>query len=123
MLTIELPWPSADLSPNARLHWGAKASAAKKAKNAAWGLTKAVMGATGLRVGSFTGPVDVQITFHPAIERGRDVDNFQARMKAALDGIASALGVNDTTFRPVTTFGALRKPACVIVTLTPQVTA
>jgi crossover junction endodeoxyribonuclease RusA len=109
-ITITLPWPSADLSPNGRVHWSALARAKKKAKNEAWGLTKAIMG-----------PLDVQITFHPEIDRGRDVDNFQARMKAGLDGIALALGVNDTSFHPVTTFGAKRKPHCVVITLTQRV--
>lgn len=97
----------------------ALARAKKKAKNDAWGLTKAVMAAMDIRSGAMTGPIDVSLMFHPAIDRGRDIDNFQARMKAALDGIALALGVNDTHFRPVSTIGAKRTPACVMVTLTP----
>jgi crossover junction endodeoxyribonuclease RusA len=117
-ITITLPWPSADLSPNGRVHWSTLARAKKKAKNEAWGLTKAIMGPLGIRVAEMAGPLDVQITFHPEIDRGRDVDNFQARMKAGLDGIALALGVNDTSFHPVTTFGAKRKPHCVVITLT-----
>jgi len=27
MMAVDLPWPSPDLSPNARLHWAAKAKA------------------------------------------------------------------------------------------------
>ena len=117
-ISITLPWPSADLSPNARVHWATLARAKKKAKNEAWGLTKAIMGPLGIRAAEMTGPLDVQITFHPEIDRDRDRDNFQARLKGQLDGIALALGVNDTNFHPVTTFGAKRKPHCVVITVT-----
>lgn len=123
MIRIELPWPSADLSPNARIHYMRHARAKKAAKNHAWGWTKAAMGPLGIATGSFVGPVDVRIVFHPESNRGRDLDNMQARMKAALDGIALALGVNDTHFRPVSEIGEKRKPGCVVVTLTPAAVA
>ena len=119
MISIELPWPSADLSPNGRVHWAVMAREKKKARTHAWGFTKAMMGPLGIASGSFVGPVSVRLVFHPAMDRARDVDNMQARMKAALDGIADALGVNDTLFRPVSEIGAKRKPACVVVTLAP----
>lgn len=117
-LTIELPWPSAALSPNARVHHFTLHRAKKAAKNYAWGMTKAAMGPLGIPYGAWVGPISVQYTFHPEIDRARDDDNFAARMKAARDGIASALGVDDKTFTmlPVA-FGAKRKPACVVVTL------
>ena len=123
MLTIELPWPSADLSPNGRIHHMALARAKKSAKNHAWGWTKAAMGPLGIAHGSFVGPVAVQITFHPEMDRNRDLDNMQARMKAALDGISLALGIDDTHFRPVSSIGEKRKPACVVVTLEPAMIA
>lgn len=92
--------------------------AKKSAKNYAWGMTKAAMGPLGIRFGSWVGPISVQYTFHPAMERARDDDNFAARMKAARDGIASALGVDDCGFitQPVI-FGEKRNPSCVVVTL------
>lgn len=123
MISIELPWPSADLSPNGRVHWATIARAKKKARTHAWGFTKAAMGPLGIAAGSFVGPVSVRIVFHPEIDRARDLDNMQARMKAALDGIADALGVNDTMFRPVSEIGPKRKPACVVVTLVPAAVA
>lgn len=121
MIRISLPWPSADLSPNRSSpgNWRAHARAKKSAKNAAWGFTKAVMSAMGLRHGAVTGPVAVTLTFHPLMDRGRDVDNMQARMKAGLDGIALALGIDDKHFRPVSVIGEKRKPACVDVVITP----
>ena len=120
MIAIELPWPSIDLSPNSRLNPFAFARAKKKAKNAAWGFTKAVMSAQGIAAGSFVGPIKVTYTFHPKIDRPRDDDNFAARMKAHRDGIALALGVDDNTFtqQPVV-FGAKRNPACVVVLVEP----
>ena len=119
-LTIKLPWPSADLSPNSRNKW-AMIKAKKAAKADAWGMAQSLMGPLGIARGSWVGPISVQYTFHPAMIRGRDDDNFAARMKSARDGIALALGVDDVKFsqQPVV-FGETRKAApCVIVTLTP----
>jgi Holliday junction resolvase RusA-like endonuclease len=77
----------------------------------------------GILPGSFIGPVAVKIVFHPAVDRNRDLDNMQASQKAALDGIALALGVDDSIFCPVSEIGSKRKPACVVVTLTPAAVA
>ena len=118
-LTIELPWVNAALSPNARCHWRDKHKATVSAKNYAWGMTKSLMPALGIAAGSWDGPVAVLVTFHPAIDRGRDLDNMLASCKAWLDGISKALGIDDKHFRPVPAMGEKRKPACVIVTLTP----
>lgn len=124
-LTLTLPWPSADLSPNARVHHMARARAVKKARDYAWGMTKAAMGPLGINHGTWAGPITVQYTFHPEMDRDRDDDNFAARMKSARDGIARALGVNDSGFTQLpVVFGPKAKPACVVVTITPaEVTA
>ena len=119
MLTIELPWPSADLNPNGRVHHMALYRARKSAKTMAWGMTKAVMGALGLRVGSFVGPVMVSMTFHPPTATRRDVDNLIASMKGQLDGISNAIGVDDSAFHLAAKIGEKRKDGCVVVTLTP----
>jgi crossover junction endodeoxyribonuclease RusA len=120
MITIALPWPSADLSPNSRVHWSARHAASRKAKNYAWGMVKAAMGPMDITYGSWEGPITVQYTFHPPMIRDRDDDNFIARMKPHRDGMALALGVNDAAFitMPVV-FGAVKKPGQVVVTLTP----
>ena len=123
-ITLTLDWPSADLSPNARVHPLALHRAKKKAKNAAWFLTKAAMGPRGIVYGSWRGPITVQYTFHPSMDRDRDDDNFASRMKASRDGIALALGVNDSGFTQLpVVFGPKRKPAYVVVTLTPAAVA
>lgn len=118
-MIIELPWPSATLSPNSRTHWRTKAGATKSAKNTAWVLAKEAMFRAGIKPGAMSGPIVVSMMFHPAQNRQRDLDNCQAMMKAALDGIAEALGVNDSIFRPVSSIGEKRATACVIVSLTP----
>jgi len=100
------------------VHWSVRARAAKKAKNAAWGITKALMGPLGILTGMTAGKVQITYTFHPEINRGRDDDNFAARMKPSRDGIALALGVDDVSFimQPVQWGG--RKDMTVDVTLT-----
>ena len=115
-LTIELPWPVAALSPNHRSKWDS-IKARKTARNYAFAMASNALGPLGIAKGSWVGPIAVGIIFHPSIDRERDVDNFQASQKAALDGIALALGVDDKHFRPVSEFGAKRNPACVVVTL------
>lgn len=120
MLTLLLPWPSADLSPNGRVHHFTRHRAAKSAKNYAFNMALSLMGPLGIRKGTWRGPITVQYTFHPSIDRARDDDNFVARMKAARDGVAMALGVDDVAFTTLpAVFGEKRKPSCVVMTLTP----
>ena len=91
---VTLPWPPKILSPNARAHWAAKNRAVKLYReNCAW-LTKAA----GLRV-DWDGFVHVWITFCPPDRRHRDMDNCISSGKSLLDGVAQALGVNDSRFR------------------------
>ena len=118
-ISISMPCPSIALSPNGRAHWRDKHIATKASKSYAWGMTKSLMGPLGIVPGSWIGPISVQLTFHPSVTRDRDLDNMQASQKAALDGIALALGINDTHFRPVSSIGEHRKPACVVITLSP----
>ena len=46
------------------------------------------------------GPIPVRITFYPPDARRRDDDNMIGSFRAARDGIADALGVDDRRFRP-----------------------
>lgn len=95
-LTIRLPWPNKVLSPNARAHWRQVARAKKSARYSAMMLTREALGRAEKPAGS---PLSVSLTFQPPDLRGRDQDNAQASLKAALDGIADALGVDDNLFR------------------------
>ena len=119
MLTIELPWPSADLNPNGRVHHMALHRARKAANRYAWGMTLSLMGPLGIKPGSFVGRVQVDLVFHPLTSARRDVDNLIASMKGQLDGIAAALGIDDSAFDISARMGEKRKPAGVIVTIKP----
>lgn len=99
-IRIELAWPVKSLSPNARVHYMTLHSAKKKAKDDAFWATRCVSGklATDEKL-------DVRLTFHPPVNRDRDMDNAIASMKAALDGVALALDVNDSQFNIAAEWG------------------
>ena len=93
---VTLPWPPTALSPNARLHWSA-VSKAKKAYRAHCHLLTLEAGLRGI---DWDGEIHVWIDFYRPTRREMDHDNCLSRMKAGLDGVADALGVNDNRFRP-----------------------
>lgn len=98
-LNLTLPWPSAKLNPNARPHWAILAREKKKYRQAAWVLTQEAKGREPRPlVVPEAGPVMVSLAFYPPTNRHRDLDNLLASMKAGLDGMAEALGVNDSRF-------------------------
>lgn len=95
-VSIDLPWPAKELRPNSRPHYMAKAVAAKKARANAH---KTILEA-GIKRGDFDIPeaLKVTITFMPKTRHPFDTDNALAALKSALDGIADALGVDDSKF-------------------------
>lgn len=112
--SIELPWPPRALSPNGRGHWGKKHRATRIAKDYAFWATKEAK--IGFAAGDV--PILISLVFHPKDGNLPDEDNAVASMKASLDGIALALGVNDSFFRlakPV--IGAPVKGGKVVVTI------
>ena len=89
-MIINLPWPSAALSPNGRLSWMAKHTKTKRYRQ--------TCGYHALSQG--LGILDqkelkVQITFHPPHRYRYDTDNLIARFKAGQDGIVDVCGVDD----------------------------
>jgi crossover junction endodeoxyribonuclease RusA len=66
------------------------------------------------------GAIGVHLRFVPACMRDRDEDNLVASMKAALDGLATALCVNDTRFRITHELARAERGGFVDVTLTPE---
>lgn len=88
---LTFPWPPRALSPNARVHWAEKARAAKKYR-AVCRLMAQAMGCRALNAERLT----VEITFHPPNRHRRDTDNLLASVKAGLDGLADATGVDDS---------------------------
>lgn len=91
---IALSWPDKALHPNGRVHWAAKAKAAKAARIAAGWITKAA----NIKVNG-DGAITLKIKFFPPDRRKRDLDGMLSSLKSAIDGIADALGVNDNRFR------------------------
>ena len=108
---ICLPWPNKLLSPNARAHHFARARAAKAARSLAWGLTLEAM--HGRKLAS----VSLAWQFCPPSRRRYDLDNLVAQHKAAQDGIADALGIDDSKFRTTYSIGAPVKDGAVHVTI------
>lgn len=117
---IVLPWPDKRLSPNARLHWRPKAVVTAKARADAHLLA---LEAAGYSLGTIRtllagdAPIPVHVTFYPPDRRHRDDDGMVASFKAARDGIADALHVNDRRFRPEYHFAEPEKPGRVEVTV------
>lgn len=120
MLKLEIPWPDAVMSPNARVHFMALHRSRKIAKAEGFAYTKALMGPLRIPHGSWRGPIDVVMTFHPSANRAFDLDNALSRCKGHLDGIALALGVDDSTFTFRLARGERSNPPRVSVALTPD---
>lgn len=95
MEPLVLPWPSRDLHPNSRVHWRRRAAAAKAARAEAAILTKSA----GWHLLAWPdGRLHLWLDFIPPDRRHRDDDGLLASMKAARDGIADALGLDDRRF-------------------------
>lgn len=90
-MRILLPWPTSDLSPNARGHWAIKARA-KKAYRATCAAQARSQGLTRLNAER----LHLKITFVPPNRRARDLDNLLASCKAGLDGLCDVVGVDDS---------------------------
>lgn len=93
-MLIELPFPPSSLSGHAGGHWRKKAAVTKKYR--AW----ARLATLEVREDfPLAGDIVVNVLFQPPNRRG-DRANFPNRMKPYFDGIADALGVNDSRFVP-----------------------
>jgi len=123
MLTVQLPWPAAKLNPNQSkgMHWAGTSALRKAARNDAFWLTRGVMLQSIVNSRPFQAPdgdLALSILFVQPDKRRRDRDNLLAACKPALDGLAEALGIDDSRFDPVTIrrqYGD--KPGCVLVTV------
>lgn len=123
-MKVVLPWPDRRLSPNARAHWAVLAGVKAKARrDAAYATYAALEG--GLREARLSlageGAITFRVTFYPPDKRHRDDDNMVASIKAARDGIAEALAVNDRRFRAEYYFNEPCKPGRVEVELSPAI--
>jgi len=115
LTAIRLPFPAPALWPNKRPHWGAKLRATRTHRSAAFYATLEA------KVPKPTGRVNVTLIIHPKTAHAIDADNAVSANKAHLDGIAQALGVNDSTFNsPVVRFAEPIKGGAVVIELAPD---
>lgn len=108
---IELPWPPASLSGHNKGHWHSRSGIVAKHREWARLATmeaKAVVPAAG--------DIRVSATFYPPDKRG-DRLNYPTRLKPYWDGIADALGVNDSRFLPAFHFAEPVKSARVVIAI------
>jgi len=111
---IVLPFPPASLSGHAKGHWRDRSAVTKKHREWARLATLAARPAVPA-----SGDIRLTIRFVPPDRRGDRV-NMPNRLKAGLDGIAEALGVNDARFLPTYEFAEPEKPGRVEVTISPE---
>ncbi len=94
MITILLPFPSPELSPNSRCGWRAKAAAVQAYRHECMADTKQMMFEVFAHIGG-TWPfplvgANVTITFVLKDKRRRDWDNLLASFKPGLDSLVDA---------------------------------
>ncbi len=113
-MIVRLDFPDPKLFPNrknGRSHYATQGPKVK-AREDAYVLTKQAM--AGFQPAD--GPIPLSIVFVPPTCHRRDLDNMLAACKPALDGMAMALGVDDSRFRPILIdVGQVSKPGAVIV--------
>jgi hypothetical protein len=93
MIEFTLPWPDKWLNPNNK-HREAYYRTSQEAKEYAYYMT------LSYSLGELEVPEKISITykFYPPTRHKRDDDNFIAAMKPSRDGVALALGVDDSCF-------------------------
>ncbi len=110
-MRIELPFPAASLSGHAKGNAQWKKIADTKSHRE-WARL-ATLAAGQLELPS-EGDISLSITFTPANRRG-DRLNFPNRIKPYADGIADALGINDSRFLPSYHFTDPEAPGRVVL--------
>lgn len=100
-MIITLAFPDARLNPNRSkgVHWAATSALRKSARHEAFFVTKQSCKGVTFPMGM---EIPLLIVFVQPDRRHRDRDNLLAAAKPMLDGVADALGVNDSQFEPVT---------------------
>lgn len=110
---VILPWPPRELHPNARVHFHARAKAARAYREQCYWIAKA----DGERVRQDTASIRIHLTFYPPDKRRRDLDGMLSNVKHGLDAIADAWEVNDYRFELLLTRAESRKGGEINVTL------
>jgi crossover junction endodeoxyribonuclease RusA len=91
---VVLPWPHKDLSPNARVHWREKRRRHRSYRHTcSWECVDQGIRKIDAQV------IKATIIFSPPDSRRRDIDNMIASVKAAIDAVAEAIGVDDSRWQ------------------------
>jgi crossover junction endodeoxyribonuclease RusA len=104
IITVTLPFPDGNLSPNSRDRWG-KIEGVQLARASAKIET---MNFINDDIDPFYSllqhhpALEATIDFYPPSRRRADVDNMVAKCKSYLDGIFDALGVDDNLISQIT---------------------
>lgn len=104
MIVITLPFPAHELFPNRSKgrHWASLSAVRASAHDAGYTLAYKAVSAYRGPWPDLTKDVPLTLTFCQPDRRGRDADNMLAAAKHLLDGVATALTVNDKRFSPIT---------------------
>lgn len=115
MTQLHLSWPARPLWANWRGHWRPKSQTIAKAREEA----RALALEAGIKRAGLIRP-RLTFAFHPCTKALPDMQNMPHTQKAAIDGIADALGMDDKTFACVwpVEFSAPIKGGRVVVTIT-----
>lgn len=113
MISVTLPYPPKELSPNFRTRstrWISRMRAQYRDTCAGIAWDRGIRPNRSLRLES--------VTFHPPTKNVPDDDNMRSRFKAARDGLAQAMGVDDRQFNDVPhRIGAVVKGGAVVALL------
>ena len=118
-MIIELPFPDARLNPNQSngKSWKSTLVYRDAAKQTGYIQARSALENQTLPPAPY---YSISITFLPPDRRHRDADNLHAAMKNYIDGVCSALKINDAKFRSITlSFGEPRNPGATIVEIKP----
>lgn len=110
MTTIRLMMPPAKLSPNGTRNRMERHRLAQKYKSDCFHLARGA----GVRPISAEG-IKMTLTFHPATNRRRDLDNLIAAFKSGQDGLSLAFDVDDSLFDVTHILGDVTPGGAVIV--------
>lgn len=116
-LTIVLPYPHGDLTPNGRRHFRKVAELRAAAKSDGANCAKVALGGAPSTF-SQDDTLRALVTFRPPTKARRDLDNVFSGTKAYLDGVCAALGVDDSRIQRATLqWGEKVKGGEVVLTL------
>lgn len=101
-MIIKLPFPAAELFPNRKngKHWTSTVYFKEAQKTESYALTLEAINKSGHKEWP-EGSIPLSLIYLTPDKRKRDIDNMLAASKALLDGMAQALGVDDSRFKPI----------------------